>query len=835
MLAQTILDPDLLPTAGRRWDWAMLGLLVALLAFAPAAFGAVEAWSELTVVIAAAGLAICLALRVVFDREFRPGLTWLHWPLLLFVLLTAVQILPLPAALVAGLSPSTVATKQELLDGGPLRRTTLSFYPQTTAHHLRLVLVGTTVFVTVASAIRNPRQVKNLLLAIFAIGCAQAVLAIAQIATATDKIYWSLPTGRRLATSGSFVNYSHFSQFMNLSLGAGIALFLIQLHDERRQAMRGAMWRTSLSRLNWEQHGPVLAGIVLCAVTVLSSMSRNGAISLFIAAAVIGAALYRRGSLSWRGWLLGGIPLAVLVVLFVVGFDAVYERLATLKDTRAYESRWEMTAATLRAFSHYPLWGTGLGTHEFVFPMFDTAVTPVLAAHADNDYAQLLEEMGVAGAALVAFFVIGVAALAVQLIRRGKSASSAAAYGIAFGLIAVAVHSASDFGQRVPANFCLSATFCGMLVAITRLERRAALVRRGEFPSSEPSPWLRRGVAAAALVCAVLAGAWAARGAYSAYFGERWWAAALAMESRIQRAPDDATDSDYIDLLAAAERAFESDPANVQYGYWLNSYRWESLSRSIDPETGRVLLRPDELPFVARIADELAALRRICPTFGPPYALEGQLRLLVLGDERGAELIRKGVRLARYDAPTCLVAGELAARQGKLDEAQPLLTRAVALQPAYFRDVADIYLLEAKRPDLARSLAGDDYRRLEELARACAAIPQYSDLAVEVRNAATASLRRRAATSEVTPQELVSLARIEDSQGNRDSAIELYRRAVEQDYRQIDWRLELARSLAASNRLDEAIRQVRVCLRLRPHYTPAVKLMDELIARSESR
>jgi tetratricopeptide (TPR) repeat protein len=273
----------------------------------------------------------------------------------------------------------------------------------------------------------------------------------------------------------------------------------------------------------------------------------------------------------------------------------------------------------------------------------------------------------------------------------------------------------------------------------------------------------------------------------------------------------------------------------VNYGYWLNSYRWDSISRTIDPDTGQVVLHPDQLPNVGQIANDLAAVRRVCPTFGPPYALEGQLRLLVLGEPRGAELIRKGVRLARYDAPTCLAAGELAVREGRLDEAEPLLARAVALAPGYFREVVDIYLLDAKRPDLARELAGDDYRRLEELARACAAIPEYAVLATELRDAATASLRRRASEADVMPHELVSLARVERARGERDAAIALYRRAIAQDYRQVDWRLELARLLAESNQLDEAIHEAQVCLRLRPHYTPAVQLMDQLVTQKEGK
>jgi tetratricopeptide (TPR) repeat protein/O-antigen ligase len=830
MLALTILDPDLLPTAGRRWEWTTLGLLLALLIFAPASFGAVEAWSELIVFVLAAAMAFCLALRALFDREFRLASTWLYLPLLLFVLLIAVQLLPLPAGIVAAISPSTVATKQDLLDGEPLSRTTLSFYPRATAEYLRLVLVGATVFLAVASTIRNSRQIRNLLLVIFAIGCAEAALAIAQIATATDKIYWTVPSGQRVITSGTFVNYSHFCQFMNLSLGAGIALLLIELHHEQRRETRGRSWRNSLAQLNWEKYGPLLAGIGLCAVSVLTSMGRNGAISMFIAAAVIGAALYRRGSLSWRGWILGAIPLAVLAVLLVVGFDVVYERLATLTETGAYESRWEMTAATLRAWSNYPLWGTGLGTHEFVFPMFDTAVTPILAAHADNDYAQLLEEMGLAGAAMVALFLIGVASTAIKLAVRGRTSSSAAVYGIAFGLIAVAIHSASDFGQRVPANFLLSATLCGLLVAITRSESPASRIARAPSAvNSTRAATFRFASAAAAVIGVAVVAGWSIRGAYAAFLGERWWGATLAIESRIQRAPEQASDDDYRDLLYAANEAFNSDPENVNYGYWLNSYRWESISRTIDPDSGQVILHPDELPHVAQIANELAAVRQICPTFGPPYALEGQLRLLVLGDQGGAELIRKGVRLARYDAPTCLAAGELAAREGRLDDAKPLLERAVALQPAYFREVVDVYLLEAKRPELARELAGQDYQRLEELARACLEIPEYAHLAAELREAATSSLRRRAATPDAAPHELVSLARIEKAEGQLDVAIDLFQRALRQDYRQIEWRLELARLLKAAGRIDDAIHEVRVCLRLRPQHTQAVRLMDELL------
>jgi tetratricopeptide (TPR) repeat protein len=494
-----------------------------------------------------------------------------------------------------------------------------------------------------------------------------------------------------------------------------------------------------------------------------------------------------------------------------------------------------MTLATLRAWQNNPIWGAGLGTHAYVFPMFDTSANPALAGHADNDYVQLLEEMGLVGAALVLVFLIGVATIIAKLAVSGRTASSAAAFGLAFGLIAVAIHSASDFGQRLPANLCLSAATCGLLVAIARMERRRAAARQRKLPAAVSSnSWHRVGVSIASVAGLIVLWGWAGRDTYAAFIGERWWAAALTTETRIRNEPDQATDDNYRELLAMASAAFESDPANVEYGHWLNSFRWEAISRTVDPDTGQVVLHADVLPLVHQIADSLAAVRRICPTFGPPYALEGQLRLLVLEQESGATLIRKGVQLASYDAPTCLAAGQLAVREGNLEEAQWLLARAVDLQPRYFEQVVAIYLEEARRPDLARSLAGDDYGRLAQLAEASAAIPQYAELSSEFQEAATAALRRGAANATATSAELVALARIEGADGNTPAAIGHYRAALNQDYRRVDWRLELARILDATGEIEKAIDEVRLSLRLRPHYAPAEKLLEELIGRREA-
>jgi O-antigen ligase len=834
--ASLIIDPDNLPTVGKRWDQFLFTVLVALLFFMPAAFGAVEAWSELVVVVGAAILSISLILRILFDRDFQLTTTWLYLPLFLLLLLVALQFLPLPTSIARFLAPANLETKENLLATSfePATIATISFYPLVTSRLLRVLLIGGTVFVVVAALARRAQYAKALLAAIFLIGCLEAGLSLAQIATGTGSIYWYFPLKSGVHTAGTFINYSNFSQFMNLSLGAGLALLLVRGEEQRRNGFQDGNW-TSAARSYWEKNSWVCAGLLLCALAVLGSMSRNGVLSLMIAAMFTGVVLFKRRSSNWTSWFVAAIPVALLAVLLFFGFDTVYNRLATIRHNESYSLRWEMTVAAFRTWQHYPWFGTGLGTHEIIAPLFETATTPNIAENADNDFAQLLEETGLFGVAIVTALLLGVAALIVKLILSGRRPLSAASYGILFAILAVAIHSTTDFGQRLPANLSLTAALSGLVVAIASAEPRRHNSPRSvsQFARRLP-PWLRMLIAAGTLV--VLGGvwAWSIRESYAAYLGERWWSAATAIDSTIQRKPDVATDDVYLDRIAAAEGAFQSQPQNVKYGYWLSCYRWELLSRDAETASGQPMMDAAALPYVERIADELFQLRRICPTYGPPYALEGQLRWFVLGQPHGADLIRTGAKLASYDPPTCLVAGELAAREGRMQEAEALLTRAVQLQPSFYDEVIQLYLTEVKRPDLAEALAGDDYRRLYALAGAFEKLPDYANRIDATKNRAEDALRKYVAGGTPDTAAIAQVARLDHDRGNLKQAIDLYSRALSHDYQQTEWHLALAHALAENGQVEEAIHEVKIVLRLRPRESNATKFLDELVSRSEN-
>ena len=98
-----------------RFDRVIEGLLIALLVFAPLAFGAVEAWSEEVVIVLAAAISICFCLKLAFTRGPSVTWTWAYIPVFVFILVAVVQAIPLPVALVRLISPQTVAQKMELL------------------------------------------------------------------------------------------------------------------------------------------------------------------------------------------------------------------------------------------------------------------------------------------------------------------------------------------------------------------------------------------------------------------------------------------------------------------------------------------------------------------------------------------------------------------------------------------------------------------------------------------------------------------------------------------------------------------------------------------------
>ena len=63
------------------------------------------------------------------------------------------------------------------------------------------------------------------------------------------------------------------------------------------------------------------------------------------------------------------MALGAFICVLYIGFDAVYDRLASLRELHAYKGRWQILKDLSVSFRRFPVLGTGLGTHEVVYPL----------------------------------------------------------------------------------------------------------------------------------------------------------------------------------------------------------------------------------------------------------------------------------------------------------------------------------------------------------------------------------------------------------------------------------------------------------------------------------
>ncbi|TET73465.1 MAG: hypothetical protein E3J56_04045 [Candidatus Aminicenantes bacterium] len=811
------------------FDTAIEWLLVALLAFMPLAFGVVHAWSEEVVIALSGAVVVCFLLKFLVHRSQKLIWSWAYVPIGLFLFVAVLQLVPLPAQLVSIISPNTAALKTELLGDLPnagtlLKSMSLSFYPYATKHDLRLVLAVVAVFVVVLNVFRRPDQVKRLLMAIAVIGGIVAAITLAQNLFGNGKIYWFVPTRYGGAHSGSFVNHSNYGQFMNLSIGAALGWLCVKLHESfagKKVTPAGIV--EYLSSGSAKSLWLLIAVMGLCTASVFISLTRGGMVSMLIAMTFTTLLFVSRRSFRSHGWIMVVIALIAFTCVLYIGFDAVYDRLATLRDLDKAESgRLQILKDIWVAWTKFPIFGTGLGTHLVVYPMFDRSTITALAAHAENEYAQAAEETGLVGLGLLVIFGIIIWSNYVSTIRNINFPICSAVYGLGFGILAMLIHSLSDFGQHLPANAILSAIFCALVLALARQAENRNLAAQIVTPFGKIK-CLRM----VALLGVSGIWIWALIGANNFRIAEAHWGKVIDIEEGLIGKSWRGTDAEYADLISRAAVAVDYQPDNIRYRHWLNVYRWRSICQVTNPDTGEIIVTDDSMPTIHDIVAEFHKALIVCPTHGPTYSIVGQIEKFVLNDDSGAERIRKGFRLAPCDPVACFVAGWLDVEEGKTQDCIAKFERAVQLDGNMFSDVVDIYVKQLSRPHLAISVAGDDIGRLIHVANVLEDM-QYNDLAEETREKMKSLLEAKCSEPGTPGSVFAHLGNIYSKQQNNEAAIECYRQALAREYSQVYWRLELAKLLVKIEEIPEAMYEAKICLRLRPQLKAAETFVADL-------
>lgn len=390
------------------------------------------------------------------------------WPLLGFVVLCIIQLLPV-------YSPSILqinhATHSELLTEIRSEWTLGEQEPGTvmpaeTRLYLAQFLAFALLAMTIWQGTSGLRQIRIVLGIIAANGCLMSVLALGQVFGAKTVVIgnqWKVSNSTPFAC---FVNPNNAAGWFLVCMVCSFVLAALQFEkastpESRYAAMLGKRWWRDLvshvANLNISQVLCV-ATVVLLIAAATATLSRGGIVATVLTLLVILFSRTRRG--GWLAFLAGFLVLVVLAVGAVALFDLdtfVIKELETLKDPVSEStSRFLHWSDTLPIVVDFPLFGSGMGSYRYSTLPYQNHYWGTWFQRADNQFIEVLVEGGIIGFLLIVLTgstVIYQAARICFSHRRKKTGSDVVSW-LASGTLAMflGIGSASllDYGISLP-------------------------------------------------------------------------------------------------------------------------------------------------------------------------------------------------------------------------------------------------------------------------------------------------------------------------------------------------------------------------------------------------
>jgi O-antigen ligase len=480
-----------------RIDKIIFAGIIALLMFAPLAFGAVHVWAYSLVEV---GVFLLLLLWLV-DRLIvsnTGSLSWVKIPMNLMLMLLLVfiglQLLPLPSSVVAWLSPHTHADKQQLFiiltkateassDGQSWMN--LTHYPHATRVEFLKIGAYCGMFFLVVNALKSKQQIDILILCLIFLGLFEALYAIYQVFTDNPKVWWwESRVGRGRYASGTFIVSNHFAAYMSMMVSLTFGFMIAQKKKSKRLVTGLGGLKSFVQKIVHDfspesSHAKTIflffAGIVMM-VSLLMSASRGGIISQGVAVLFMSTLLvFKKSFRKYAIFTIGFCLIAFLYALHL-GIEPTLKKFES--SEQGLEKRLITTRSMFPMLGDYPITGVGWGNFRYLYPRYvpgewDGVST---SGYSHNDWVEAGTETGFPGLAIIcsAFLIYLYRMTRLWLKRRNLHALGIGAGAMA-GLLAISFHSYFDFNMHIPANPLTLAAILGI--------GYAALHRRGHGAS----------------------------------------------------------------------------------------------------------------------------------------------------------------------------------------------------------------------------------------------------------------------------------------------------------------------------------------------------------------
>lgn len=433
------------------------GLLYALTAFGVLAFGCVEPWSRAALEVLSFLLALACFLRGREAPSRAAGLFWL-----------------LPAA-AAALGFAQLASPLAADWPRPLAPFTADAHE--TQEAVLLWLAYAAVVWSVPRAISSHEAARRYTRFLVGLGMAVAALGLAQAATGGD-LYWVRRVAPGAHPFGPYYNKDHAANLLLMCAAVGAGSFFARIRPVSEmdgylpEQLRSLGGRAACAAL-------IVAGFLFCG-------SRGALLAVPLAGA--GLALAAAGSVerarSRRVRAAAALAAGALVVFLAFRHVSAGADAGGVME-RSVAGRLSIYWDAARWLRDSPLFGSGLGTFETVYPSYQDQGLSAKVDHAHSDWLELALEAGLPGAALALAAAALLAFVSTRAWRKARSREMRALIaGAAAAAAAFAAHALFEFAFRIPGNAVLFLGLVGFLLSAPAWMHKSA----ERAPAATPPP-----------------------------------------------------------------------------------------------------------------------------------------------------------------------------------------------------------------------------------------------------------------------------------------------------------------------------------------------------------
>ena len=428
------------------------GLCVVLLAL-PLPFGGDVPWAVFVFECATFILALLHLTRSLKGTD--KGLGKNRLPLSLkaclwiFIAVTAFQLVPFSAAVLRFISPRTASTYGELgIEGWR----PLSFAGWLSLSDIVKYLFFFLFAFFVFRYVRTRKRAKIFGIVLLASGVFQAFYGLLEYFGGTEKIFKFKRSYHLGSATGTYINRDHFAGLLEMLFPLALGYLLAKANFFRLK--KGLTLKEKIVWFSQERlQKAIIFGLiaVIIGLGIVFSRSRSG-IFIFVATIFLMSVALSTGDPGRRPVrLVRTVAWIVVFAAIMIGIRPVIERFTS--QSLAKESRFMYYSNTLKYISAFPLTGTGLHSFVQIYPIFEVKFEKGILDHAHNDYLEILAESGVVGGgALIVFSFAGVGWIFAKWAKRKDPFVRGIVLGSLVGVIALLLHSFTDFNLRIPAN-----------------------------------------------------------------------------------------------------------------------------------------------------------------------------------------------------------------------------------------------------------------------------------------------------------------------------------------------------------------------------------------------